>query len=83
MSYGVGVVGCGRAGLDLHLPALRRVDGAHVAALADASPTQLQKARDSTGVERCYEDYQALIEDDEVEAIEQTEFLVIEGDVEG
>jgi predicted dehydrogenase len=69
VSYGVGVVGCGRAALDLHLPALRRVEGAHVAALADADPVQLENARRSTGIERCHGDYRALIEDDEVSIV--------------
>lgn len=34
----IGFVGCGRATEDLHLPALRRVDGARVVAIADSSP---------------------------------------------
>lgn len=35
----IGFVGCGRVAEDLHLPALRRVEGVRVVAIADSSPT--------------------------------------------
>jgi predicted dehydrogenase len=41
----IGFVGCGRATEDLHLPALRRVDGARVVAIADSSPEARARVR--------------------------------------
>jgi len=63
MTLGVGVIGCGRAGRELHLPALARVAGARVVALADADPGRLQAARAASGVERCFDDDRSLLED--------------------
>ena len=37
----IGIVGCGRATTELHLPALQFVPGAKVAALADSDPATL------------------------------------------
>lgn len=41
----IGFIGCGRATEDLHVPALRRVAGVRVAAIADSSPTARGRVR--------------------------------------
>jgi len=48
--YGIGIIGCGRAAIDLHLPALRKLPGARVVALADADPAALTAAAGRYGV---------------------------------
>jgi predicted dehydrogenase len=42
-SLGVGIIGCGRATAELHLPALRRLPGVRVAALCDADASRLDQ----------------------------------------
>jgi predicted dehydrogenase len=42
--YGIGVVGCGRAAVDLHLPALQKLSEARVVALADPDSAALHAA---------------------------------------
>jgi len=60
-SYGIGIVGCGRAAMDLHLPALRQLPGARVVALADADPAALAAAAGRYGVTVCAADTAGLL----------------------
>jgi predicted dehydrogenase len=65
----IGLVGCGRATAALHLPALARVSGASVVALADSDAGRL-----SALVARCpgatgHTDYRALLDDHRVDLV--------------
>ena len=48
--YGIGIIGCGRATVELHLPALVRLPEARVVALADADSAALDAAADRFGI---------------------------------
>ena len=65
----VGVIGCGRAACDLHLPALARVRDAEAIAIADPDRTALERAGDRFGVPRRSEDYRELLADEAIEAV--------------
>jgi predicted dehydrogenase len=65
----VGVIGCGVAACDLHLPALRRIDEAEVVALADPSPAALDGAGERFGVDRRAGDYRELLADGSIDAV--------------
>jgi len=65
----LGIVGCGGAAEQLHLPALRRVRGIEVSALSDSNTERLERVAARFGVARRYTDYRALIESDEVDAV--------------
>jgi len=65
----VGIVGCGYAAEQLHLPAIRSVPSLRVVALADSDPERVQKVGRRFGIERRYRDHQALLRDGEVEAV--------------
>jgi len=49
-SFGIGIIGCGRAAVELHLPALVKLPGARVVALADADPAALDAAAGRFGI---------------------------------
>ena len=59
----LGVIGCGRAARALHLPALRRVDGIEVGALADTDAGALRAAGDVCGGAARYAGHEALLAD--------------------
>jgi myo-inositol 2-dehydrogenase / D-chiro-inositol 1-dehydrogenase len=65
----LGVVGCGDVTQLRHLPALRRVSGVKVSALADINPARLECVAGQFGVARRYTDYRRLIEAGEVDAV--------------
>jgi myo-inositol 2-dehydrogenase / D-chiro-inositol 1-dehydrogenase len=65
----IGIIGCGRATTELHLPALQFVAGAKVVALADSDPDALNHASRKFKIERCVPDYRALLDDQTIEAI--------------
>ena len=44
MTLGVGIVGCGRAGLELHLPAIERTPTVRVVAVADPNEETVAEA---------------------------------------
>ncbi|HUG54895.1 MAG TPA: Gfo/Idh/MocA family oxidoreductase [Vicinamibacteria bacterium] len=64
---GIGLVGCGRAGVLLHLPALSRVRGVRVTALADTEPARLAEAARLAPTAATYGDYRRLLEDPRVD----------------
>lgn len=66
---GVGVVGCGFVGRGAHVPSLEHIDGARLAAVADADATRRNKAASKHGAEASYADYHALIDDPNVDAV--------------
>jgi myo-inositol 2-dehydrogenase / D-chiro-inositol 1-dehydrogenase len=65
----VGIIGCGRAARDLHLPTLGRIAEAEVVAIADPSPEALSQAGESFGIGRRSSDYQELLSDESIEAV--------------
>ncbi len=65
----IGIVGCGRATTSLHLPALQKVEGVQVVALADPDPEALHHTSTRFHIKRCMLDYRALLEDTTIEAI--------------
>ena len=68
-TLGVGLVGCGRAGAELHLPAIKSVPNANVVALCDVDRTNLESLAKSFEVGAIYEDYRLLLEDPEVDFV--------------
>ena len=65
----IGVVGCGDVTETRHLPALRAVRGARVAALADVDAGRLGRVADRFHVPRRYADYADLVQDATVQAV--------------
>lgn len=65
----LGIIGCGRATRELHLPAIARVSGIEAVALADTNPTALAAAADASGAPARYTDHRGLLEDDAVEVV--------------
>ncbi len=65
----VGVIGCGRAARDLHLPALARSSDADAVAIADPDRSALDRTGDQFGVRRRSEDYRELLFDTAIEAV--------------
>ncbi len=68
MSVGVGVIGAGMMGADHVRTLTGAVDGAHVAAVADADPTRAEAAA-ALGGARTFSDPHALIADPEVDRV--------------
>jgi myo-inositol 2-dehydrogenase / D-chiro-inositol 1-dehydrogenase len=65
----VGVVGCGRVAAYRHLPALTRLPGAEVVALADQDPTRLRVVADQFRVRNRHSDVRTLLDKTEVDVI--------------
>jgi len=65
----LGLIGCGRVAENYHLPALRKLAGAEVVAVADLDPQRLRRVADRFHVERRYPDVVALLDDLSVEAV--------------
>jgi predicted dehydrogenase len=68
-TVGVGVVGCGFVGLGAHVPAISKIDGADLVAVADADEGRLGKAVRKYGAKATYQDYADLIKDPAVDAV--------------
>lgn len=62
----IGIVGCGRAAAALHTPALARVPGATIVALADRDPTRLAALASRCDGAATYASYQDLLADERV-----------------
>lgn len=58
----VGILGCGRAAVELHLPALRRLPRVSVVALADPDRKALDAAAERFGISSCHADIVGLLE---------------------
>ena len=65
----IGLVGCGRAGTSLHLPALARVRGATIVALSDTDPARLAAAASRCPSAAVYADYRALLDDNRLDLV--------------
>ncbi len=68
-SVSVAVLGCGRIARNVHLPALARLDGLQVVALADGDAPSLSRAVEFFPQARRYDDYQRVIDADEIDAV--------------
>ncbi len=68
-SIKVGMIGCGRATVTSHLPALRSVPEVEVVAVADIDPDRLHRVADQFHINRRYTSYPALFEDQTIEAV--------------
>jgi myo-inositol 2-dehydrogenase / D-chiro-inositol 1-dehydrogenase len=66
---GVGLVGCGHVAELRHLPALSRLAGARVAAVADVDPGRARELSERFAVPRHYYQPHELLEDREVEVV--------------
>lgn len=65
----IGFAGCGRVTASLHLPALQRVRGAVVTAVADTDPRRREEVGAAWGIARRHADVAALATDPEVDLI--------------
>jgi myo-inositol 2-dehydrogenase/D-chiro-inositol 1-dehydrogenase len=65
----VGVIGCGFVAEHGHLPALARVAGAEVAAVADPDPERLSRIGEAWNVSGRHSDHRQLLADPEIEAV--------------
>jgi predicted dehydrogenase len=59
----IGLVGCGRAGALLHLPALARVRAARIVALSDVDPVRLAAAAAAYPGAAAHADYRVMLDD--------------------
>jgi predicted dehydrogenase len=66
---GVGVIGCGRATVALHLPALSRLPGLRVTALCDSNAARLTEVGRAWGVASLYRDHGELLGDPTVQVV--------------
>lgn len=57
----IGIIGCGRVATSFHLPALRRLPEAAVAAIAEIDPPRLDAVGDQFQIARRFTDYRDLI----------------------
>jgi myo-inositol 2-dehydrogenase / D-chiro-inositol 1-dehydrogenase len=65
----LGVIGCGKAANLLHLAALERLPQYHVVAAADTHSSRLEYVSRRFGIPNCFDDYRALLNSKEVEAV--------------
>src|SRR5687767_11391705 len=66
---GVAIIGAGAIVLANHLPGLALAPQARVVALCDSDRATLEKARQQTGVDALYTDYQQAIDHEGVDAV--------------
>ena len=66
---GIGLIGCGHIAQLRHVPALRRLRGARVVAVADTDPGALSAVGDALGVERRHALAASLLAEPEVDAV--------------
>lgn len=65
----LGIVGCGWVTEFYHLPALQKVGSVKVVAAADEDPDLLARVAEKSQADRKYQNYEALLEDPEVDAV--------------
>jgi predicted dehydrogenase len=69
VAVGVGIVGCGRVATSWHVPALARVPGASVVAVADLDAERAARLAAQAGGARSTADYHDLLDDPQVDLI--------------
>lgn len=65
----LGIIGCGRATQELHLPSLRHVPGIRVVAIADTDASRLEATGGRFGIPRRFTEVQALLDADGIDAV--------------
>ena len=65
----VGIIGCGNVAVQRHLPMLRSLKSAEIAALADSDKERLEQAAGRFRIERSFTNYKELLSDPSVEAV--------------
>ena len=65
----LGIIGCGLAVERCHLPALRKIAGLELIALADSDPARLNRIAGRAGVQRRHTDYRAMLNDPGVDLV--------------
>src|SRR5215210_2981605 len=65
----IGVIGCGRAARNLHLPALSRIEQAEVVGVAGRSGRSAEEMRRAFGLPRAFADAGELLADDSIDAV--------------
>ena len=65
----IGLIGCGNVAVKRHLPVLLSLPEAHVEALTDTDPLQLEHARRKFNIQKTYGNYFDLLADSNIEAV--------------
>jgi predicted dehydrogenase len=65
----VGLIGCGRIAQMIHLPALQRLEGVQLAALAEADPQRLEESRAKALHAATFSDYGQMLTSSAVDAV--------------
>ncbi len=66
---GIGLVGCGAHAQIAHLPFLKKNDRCNLLAICDTDPRKLDSLGSKYSVPKRYQDFQEIIEDDEIDAL--------------
>ncbi len=67
---GIGLIGCGSIAQESHLPALKRIPTARLVAVADSEKSVAKAASEKFHAEYSYDDYERLLDLDDVEAVD-------------
>jgi myo-inositol 2-dehydrogenase/D-chiro-inositol 1-dehydrogenase len=65
----LGIVGCGRVSVNHHLPALKKLPGVEVIALADTNEDILNLAGDHFHIKQRYTDYRSLLDNPSLDTV--------------
>lgn len=65
----LGIVGCGALAQTTHLPVFKKMDDVEIVAICDTDVRKLDHVGQRFGVKKRHVDFQAMVEDDEIEAV--------------
>ena len=65
----VGLIGAGRNTRDRHIPGFQKLQGVELVAVANRSRESGQQVADQFGIPQVYDNWQALLEDDSIDAV--------------
>jgi predicted dehydrogenase len=68
-SVRIGLIGAGKNTRDRHIPGFQAMDGVEVVSVCNRSRESSQRVADQFGIPKIFEDWQDLVEDDEIDAI--------------
>jgi UDP-N-acetylglucosamine 3-dehydrogenase len=66
----IGLVGCGRIAMSSHLPCYKKIPNVTVVAVMDKVLEKAHLAATTFGIEKTYNDYSAMLKDNEIDAID-------------
>lgn len=69
MSLRIGIVGAGANTKSRHIPGFQAIDGVEVVAVCNRTRESGQRAADEFGIARVFDDWQTLVESDEIDAV--------------